>query len=441
MNHARRLLLCVVLLALGLRLFQLGVGSVQVDEAMSVLAAAQWRSNPHFDVHPPFYPAALAAWAQVTLAEWWLRLFSVLPSVGCVALFWPLARRLGLTAAQALGGSLLLAVSFADMQQAREIRMYAWLTLWAATHLLALLGRRWAWAFVSLLAACYTHLFGFFLIPLGWLLVRARGTFLMQTGVVLAWLPWAIPQALAHKDHLFELRHSPSWQALVEAVGRLVGGRIAAFGDPWSLLFGAVALGWLAWRRPRVHAVLYVWAMLPWLALWLLSALTPVQLFEFKYLVWTLPAWVALLMTSARIEVLVLLWTVVNLVGALPWLLSPHRWMADWRGVARFATAHRLPTVVHPSMMSAPLLYYGVRAQGVDVWEQVKPEQPMLWVTTPNHPYVSSKRLLTGVGMYWRKTSERSFATLLPSTEVDVSAWEWVGPQALRQRRENGGSP
>lgn len=441
MRHGRRLLLCVALLALGLRLFHLGAGSVQVDEAMSVLAAAQWRTNPHFDVHPPFYPALLATWAQVTLAEFWLRLLSVLASVGCLAAFWPLGRRLGLSTAQALAGALLLAVSFSDLQQAREIRMYAWLGLWTSLHFLAVLARRWRWAGLTLLAACFTHLFGLFLFPLGWLAARCRSLLLLQCVVVLAWLTWAVPQAQAHRDHLFGLRQSPSAATLVEAVGRLIGGRVAAFGDPLSLALGAVLLGWLAWRRPPIHPLMYGWALLPWLGLWLLSALTPLQLFEFKYLVWTLPAWVGLLVASARLEIVTLLWALLNLAGAVPWLLFPHRWMADWRGVAVYAAAHRVPVVVHPSMMSAPLLYYGVRAQGVDGWQQVKPQQPMVWVSTPHHPYVGSLHLLDGVRLYWRRVRDRRFPTLLPSSEVDVSLWEWVGPQALSPSREKGGRP
>lgn len=437
----RRLLFCILLLGLGVRVFGLGAASMQIDEAMSLIAAAQWRTNPHFDVHPPLYLAGLAAWGQVSLSEGWLRLFSVVPSLALVAFFPRIFSRLGLSAAGGLAGAVMLAVSFADLQQAREVRMYAWLGLWAGLHLLALLSGRWRWAVLTLLAACYTHLFGLFLLPLGWLLRRERALLYVQVAVVLAWLTWAIPQMLAHKEHMFQLRQSPGAATLVEAIGRLVGGRVAAFGDPLSLVLGGIALAWLGWRRPRVHLAVYGWALLPWLGLWLLSALTPVQLFEFKYLVWTLPAWIALLVASARPAPLILLWAAVNLFGAVPWLLAPHQWMANWREVADYAARQRLPVVVHPSMMSAPLLYYGVNVQGVDTWQQVQPERSMVWITTPHHPFVVQSHLATGLMLYWRKQSRRKFQTRLPSSEVDVSAWEWVGPQALSPRRENGAGP
>lgn len=435
----KRPLLLVLLLALLLRLLFLGRASLQIDEAMSLLAALQWRTNPYFDVHPPLFPAMLSAWTQGGSGEAWLRTLPVLGSM-LTLLFWiPVGRRLGLTSAQTLTSLLLLAVSWADLQQARELRMYAWLGAWASLYYLAVLSRRWLLAALALGAAVYTHLFGLFLVPLGWFCRPSRGRLaVLQLGVIAVWVPWAWHQAAVHAQHPFGLRQSPSVAQLVEAVGRLVVGRIEAFGDPLSLAAGALVLAWLAWSRPRVSGLLYAWAFAPWLTLWFVSLLTPLHLFEFKYLVWTLPAWAALLACSLPARPLCVAWLLANaLAGWFWWLPDPHRWFANWREVARTVRTldARIPiVVVHPSMMSAPLLYYGLggpRLQPLDEWSQVRPGLPMIWVTTPNHPYVGSLHLLDGVRKYWKLQWMQRWESELPSSVIEVTQWAWAGPQAF----------
>ena len=68
------------LLALGaaLRFYGLGQASFQIDEAMSLIGAAQWRHGFQ-DVHPPLFYAILEIWAQLSTGEFWLR--SSLPFV------------------------------------------------------------------------------------------------------------------------------------------------------------------------------------------------------------------------------------------------------------------------------------------------------------------------------------------------------------------------
>ena len=365
------------------------------------------------DVHPPLFYWLLRGWEWFGVHEFWLRTLPVLASLGALVL-WGRVAGAGLSV-------LLLATSFADVQQARELRMYAPLEFFAVAHVLALLRRRWNWAALTLLAASFTHLFGLFLIPVGWFL-GCRRYYWMQAGCFCLWLGWGIPHYRAElATHPLGLRQIPSVLTGVEAVGRLVTGRVAAFGDPLSLVAGVLVLGWLLWRRPACPAWVYAWALGPWLFLWLLSRLTPISLFEFKYVVWTLPAWTMLLGTRQ----LVPLWVVVNLWGMIPWLLWPHQWMADWRGVAAEVRGSSEAVVVHPSMMGAPLLYYGVRPQFVDEFAQLKPGHPMIWVTTPYHPYVVAQGLLRGVNQYWERVREQDFDSRLPSAQVEVSWWVW----------------
>lgn len=470
-RRQRRYGLAVLLiLATLLRFWDLGGCSLQVDEAMSWLYAALWRTQPSFDVHPPLFFATLQGWqalGDTTLlrdvlglggGEGWLRTLPVAASLATLALWVRLAPRLRLTPTQSLLTGLMLLVSFADLQQARELRHYAWLELWAVLHLLAVLERRPLLAGLTLTAALFTHLFGLFLLPLGWLALAlqrrepamrvdpslserlpvAAGWFtsgrvwwLSQAGILALWLAWAVPFYRGHADHDLGLRAVPSLWVAVEAVGRLVAGRIAPFGDPLSCALGVVALISIAARRPSLPALVYAWALLPWLGLFLLARFTPLQLYEFKYLVWTLPAWVALLVPrgAAACRALGVVWCLVNLAGALPWLAHPHGWAADWRGVAAQLRFHPQPeaVVVHPSMMSAPLIYYGLfpRLHPADEPQRVPAGEDMWWVTTPNHPYVARQRLLDGVARFWTEAEHTEFPCQLPSGTITLSRWLW----------------
>ena len=423
-------------LAAALRFFALGVASFQIDEAMSLIGAAQWRQGFQ-DVHPPLYYALLEQWGRFGLSEVWLRSSSVLASLASVFLYARLVRRWRPDLALVCG--LLLTFSFAELQLAREVRMYVWLQFFSLAYFEALLGGRTLWAALALLAACFTHLFGLFLVPLGFLamqrrvdksdppLLRAhwRGTVV----VVALWLAWGVPHYLSQRDHPLGLRQTPSLSIGVEAVGRLLTGRIAPFGDTASLVFGGLALVCLLWRRPDCPRLVYAWALLPWVAVWLVSRFTPLQIFEFKYLVWTLPAWIYLLACSAPARVLVPAWLLLNLMGVVPFLRTPHRWLADWRGAAQALRAGSQTICVHPSMMAAPLFYYGFqspRLKLVDEWGQLEPERDMIWVTTPNHPYVVQQHLLVGVGKFWKLEKKVDFSSELPSSEIQVSFWTWV---------------
>lgn len=405
---------------MGLRLLFLGQASLQVDEAMSLLAAAQWTTNPDFDVHPPLFLILLDGWSHLALSEWWLRLLPVLANLGSLWVWWRLRG--------CWRSLLMLVVSFAEIQQCREVRMYAWLEFFALAHVWSLQsGKQFASA-LTLAAACFTHLFGVFLVPLGWFGKRWK-----HNWVLLPWLVWAVPHYLAHQDHLFGLRQTPTLWMAGEAVGRVAGGRVVAFGDLFSEVLGGAALLWLAWRRPKRPGWVYAWALGPWLTLWLLSRLTPIQLFEFKYLYWTTPAW-ACLFSDAWLA-----WVVLNGVGLLPWLLFPHQYQADWRLVADFIrqTPGRR-VVVHPSMMSAPLFYYGIQElQPLDEWSQMKPEGNLLWITTPHHPFVVRQGLKVGLEKYWRCVRTLPLECSVPSCVIEVSLWDWAGPAS--GGRESGG--
>lgn len=435
----------MVAAAAALRFWALGSASFQIDEAMSLIGAAQWRSGFQ-DVHPPLYYALLEQWGRLGLSEFCLRSSSVLASLLSLWLWSRLVRRY--RPELVLPCVAMLALSFADLQQAREVRMYAWLQLWALAYFVAVLGRRPWLAGLALLAACFTHLFGLFLLPLG-LLAKARtdsgeeegpvGGWRWPVVVFAFWLAWAVPHYLGQRDHPLGLRQAPDLSMEVEAIGRLLAGRIAPFGDSLSLGLGAVALACLLWSRPRCPRLIYGWALVPWLSVWLVSRFTPVQIFEFKYLIWTLPAWIYLLASALPARVLVPAWSLINLWGCVPFLQAPHRWLADWRGVAQVLRRGARPVYVHPSMMAAPLFYYGYqspRLKLADEWAQLEPGHDMIWVSTPNHPYVAQQRLLVGVRQYWKLQEQVDFPSRLPSSEIQVTFWRWPqGGNAVKEKQ------
>ncbi len=423
------------MLAAGLRFYALGAASFQVDEAMSLIGASQWRAGFQ-DVHPPLFYALLEQWSRFGLGESWLRASSVFASLAGLALWVRLLRHW--RPELVVPCAIMLAVSFSDLQQARELRMYAWLQLWSLAFFVCTLEGRRKLAGLALLAACFTHLFGLFLFPLSFLSRRSRS---MRWSLVVAalWLAWAVPHYQGLRNHPLDLRQTPDLMMGLEAVGRLVGGRIAPFGDVFSVVLGVLVLAVLAWRRPACPRLVYAWALLPWLSIWTISRFTPLQIFEFKYLVWTLPAWVYLLASCVPIRLLLPVWAAINLWGALPYLQFPHRWLADWRGVGRALRAEAWPVYVHPSMMAAPLLYYGYqspRLKLADEWLQLTPGQDMIWVTTPHHPYVIEQKLLAGIGKYWKLEKQLDFPSDLPSSQIQVGFWRWQQAPPSREEKQ-----
>lgn len=412
---------------------------MQIDEAMSLLGAMQWRHGFQ-DVHPPFYYAWLELWSQVSFSEWWLRSSSVMASLLSLVLWIRLLRHWRPELVFAC--IFMLVTSFCDIQQAREVRMYVWLEFWVLAYLCAFLENKGRLAALALAAACFTHLFGLFLIPLSLLTAKLQGVSAWSrwnTAVLALWLAWGIPHYWGQRQHPLSLRQRPDLMMAIEAIGRLLSGRVAAFGDNFSIILGGLTLLWIFWRRPACPRLIYFWAFFPWVTIWLVSRLTPLQMFEFKYLAWTLPAWIYLLAASIAPRFLLPAWSVLNLVGVLPWLLYPHQWQADWRGVAQYVQDQPLTIYVHPSMMAAPLLYYGLSSphlQLVDEWEQLQPAagKDLIWVTTLNHPYVIQQRLRLGLEKFWHLEKERNFTSQLPSSEIRVGFWHWQ--QALPRPEE-----
>lgn len=129
-------IILILILSLGLRLYQIGTESIWIDENFSIRDAENFRLGTR-----PLYYLLLRFWMIFGTNDTWLRLLSVPFSLGCVFLTYLLglkvaSRYVGLVAA------FLMAVSPLFVGYAQEIRMYSlstFLTLWGTLALVDIL--------------------------------------------------------------------------------------------------------------------------------------------------------------------------------------------------------------------------------------------------------------------------------------------------------------
>jgi len=331
------LLLLILLLALGLRLYGLDAQSLWNDEGTSVALAQRdlgtiARDAGH-DIHPPLYYWLLSGWLRLAgTSEAAARSFSALLGVVLVLLTYALGREL-MARWAGLAAAFLAAISPFQVYYSQEARMYMLLAVLAAGAVLALVRlveRESLSTFLALVlleaAGLYTHYsfvtiililnlaYGLWLV-LTWrtgpLRPRVARWALSQVGVVLLYLPWLptavqqvtswpnltragnpsipLPSILAHtwRWQIF----GPTVETAYVAIPLLVAGLVAAVG----VLF--LTLGWMG--KPAPHnrwsaALLFLWAGLPVLLMVVLVLYREAYL---KFLLVTAPA-VGLLLAS-----------------------------------------------------------------------------------------------------------------------------------------------
>ncbi len=375
-----------------LRLWDLGGPSLSVDEGMSLYVAGLLQHAREIDVHPPGFFALLHGWELVAPpSEAWLRLLPVLAGWLCLpALYW-LARELD---QPPIAPVAVLAVSCYHVQYSRELRMYPFLCLFAVLGLAALhrgLHGRKVWLALSALCFCaadWTHYFGLLIPFVGLALVRLDTAmrWLVTWGVsFLGFLPWLAGFRSPAQD--LTLRMLPGVQDLLEMWGRMAAGDYGPVDNLWYAAGGLVVVGLVGWDR---RSVTLFWVVGAPLVVWLMSRFTPLRAFEYKYFVWCAPA-LALVVARHR-----LLWAPFAGINLVVWawlVISPSGQGQDWREAAQML-GQRQPgaiVLVHPGMMAAPLLYYGLRPEemrptdDLDVGSLEGADEVWL-VFTPHHP-------------------------------------------------------
>lgn len=169
------LLVLILALSLGLRLYSLASESLWFDEAYSVWVArhgVSWQLGQSLQrIFPPLYYVLLHFWLAFGDSEFVVRLLSVLIGLGSIIGMYFLVKRL-FDVRTGLIGAFLLGVSPLHIWYSQEARMYilvAALGIASAFFMLLALreGKRWQWlAYVlSTALAMNAHYFAVFLVP------------------------------------------------------------------------------------------------------------------------------------------------------------------------------------------------------------------------------------------------------------------------------------
>ena len=338
----------------------------------------------------PLFFLALRPWLAVAgVSEFALRFPSAAAATLAVPLLFSLVRRLAGERKIALIAALLLATAPMHIWYGQEAKMYAALTALIVAALLATdaaarRGGWWRWTLLYLLTslAFYTHLLAALIVPVQalWLLILPGASRwplprrLWNAGFYLAaliapYLPLLAWQSKMLRGPVWATGHAPVafWEMWGVLLGSFCRG-VLSIELTWTLLPFLVALiAALALRdsaslratsvaptpaarpRPRPGVVLLLlWLVFPLLAVYLISLKVPI--FNIRYLIWALPAFVTLLGLGV-----IALWRAWRPLGAVVLALmlvlnfvslgvpSARAIKSDFRAAARFVLEHRQP--------------------------------------------------------------------------------------------------
>lgn len=306
----------LLLLALGLRLWELDADSLWFDTAHSVAVAAndtlaQVVQGAASDYQAPLYFILLHYWLDISQSDWWVRLLSVLAGVGVVGFSYQVGRRL-FSPATGVVAALITAISTFQIFYSRYPRAYILVALFILAGLYYLYlaleegrGRHWALFTLFLGLAIYSHPYALFVVPaeavftLAYAWRRRPGVLLpwalshLVLGLALApWL-WVMQQQYAGiqagADAWIEPVSAESLVRLHEWVwfrtrldyGEL-GNQFLRMGR-WALLV-VLGLSWLNREKLWEKGLLLLLGLVPVAAAYLVSALGP-PLWDPRYLV------------------------------------------------------------------------------------------------------------------------------------------------------------
>ncbi len=202
----------ILLLAAILRSLGISTRGIIYDDAFSFFLSG--RSIPEIiggtaaDTMPPLYYFLLHFWQQVSHDLWWLRLLSLLFSLGIVLVLYLLVSQL-FDRKAGLWAAFFAAISPLQFYHAQDIRMYALLALlqllyaWFFARIWMNAGRRqsvnWIGLILSGAAAMYTHNLAIFFLAVPDLVLaikrqwRLLGKILAAQAVIgIAALPWLV---------------------------------------------------------------------------------------------------------------------------------------------------------------------------------------------------------------------------------------------------------
>jgi len=363
----QRWLWLIIIFAFLLRLPLLN-GSFWLDEAAQALEsvrpfAQQLQIVPDFQ--PPLMHYLVHFAAQLSIVEWWLRLWGALiPGLITIWLTYELGKKLW-SKQVGLVASLLLATSSLHIFYSQELRPYSLPAMWGMISTWLLFKKDWQWwqfGLASLAGLYSSYLYPFLLIPQLWLVWRRHGRAALVKSLALAgalfapWLPMFFRQLAAGQQLRIAL---PNWEtavslpqakALVLVPLKFVYGLLnveptAFFMLTLGLLAIALVLSW----RPLLKQKFWQWEndalqllllfVSPLILSWLVSFAVPIvrpkrllYLLPFFYLLTALP--LAKKKINWRLAILpALILAGINLYSTASYWTNPHLQREDWRSL------------------------------------------------------------------------------------------------------------
>lgn len=435
----RLLLIGILLLAWGLRLYALEAQSMWTDEGLSLYRAqltlpAVLRGlividgAPTQDTNPPLYFLFLFAMRLLAGESIFaLRLVGVLWGLLNVPLIYQLGKRL-LGVWPGVGAAFFLAISPLHVWQSQEMRNYTVLLFFSMLSVWALVcfwqsiatGIRWRWLVLwgtAGMAAILSHYFGIFVFAFGLLallmmglqhnLVRRLPGWVWGTAVLLSLLLLAVAGYLLPRflgERQFDFAFVPLADLLnhtATAFGLgIVPGFLGAWWRVWPAWLLALWGGLVAWRQGKRAGVtlLAAYLLVPLLLLYALSALSPLYNGP-RHLIMSLPPLLVLMAAGlflpgryGRIPGMVLAALVI--ISQLAWLRTqftdPALVKDDLQGLAQYLNQAAQPgdlIVLHDTIIQFPFDYY---YEGAAPWTAV----PRL----PEHDVAAARQRLAEMG-------------------------------------------
>ncbi|MBM3464997.1 MAG: glycosyltransferase family 39 protein [Armatimonadetes bacterium] len=447
-----------------------GVSIITASRPISEILSGMLASG---EVHPPLYFYYLHPFAGVAAGSWalgggveaWFR-WSTMPwSFATVVLTWMLAVRLLSPRAAFIATLLAIASSYLSYF-GQEVRMYPMLaTFVLAASLFAVRMPEAKWLGPAFAAACilafFTHYLAlFYIAALALFLVgrhreigpRALAIALVPViAAVVAWLPIIRQQAAAQP---LMLRAAPGWPEVIELFFQMGCGVTWPLPLPgWTELTsrgwplhpmqwcGLVVIGVAAYGvlRLKERSFIALFLALPIAAVIGLSAFTSIRIFEYKYFQASAPLLCIALAAAGgewrrpRPATLVVVGLLFANLFAWGMFQARPEWYGpqDWRGLLRavrpsFEKGDEV--VVHPSMMSAPVLVYAVfedrwllpGVYGADREDQVRSARRLWVLLTPNHPFVRQQHLLVDLMKNWKPVQQIERRSFWPANDVQA---------------------
>ncbi len=383
-RHRDRLITGTILLvALALRLWQLGAKSLWLDEASSWVFARQPLGQILMNVqepNPPLYYALLHGWiALFGQSETALRMLSVLFGTLAVWLTYWVGRQLGGKPLGWIAMSLMavmpMPIDYSQMARtytlflAASLGSFGCLLAWEATR-----ARRWAVGYVAAsIAMCYAHNYWVFNLAaqqlyMAWRIagrqVPLRAWLRLSAGVLAGIAPWltALVAQTLRAQQVGLMIPRPGLTELVEIPLRFA----TPWGIPqaaWAYLLLAVLGLALCIRRRTADGLLLLWLVCP-IVLPFVASLIGTPMLRLRYAIAALPALYLLMgrgvlvlpgrLSRAAVVTVLLALPVLGLQGYYGWERE------DWRTLA--AEMERLvkpdDILVVSSTRPDPMMYY-----------------------------------------------------------------------------------